>query len=106
MNNPFRSAKDFISRYKKEEWFRAVAVIVIVTALAAVGLVTDSGMRTKKIRPNSLRLNRRKNLYLKIYGMTARCILLCLLLLPLLSAFMRIFGIAENWMSVMKHKIL
>lgn len=38
MNNPFKSAKDFISRYKKEEWFRAVAVIVIVTALAAVGL--------------------------------------------------------------------
>ena len=38
MNNPFRSAKNFISRYKKEEWFRAVAVIVIVTALAAVGL--------------------------------------------------------------------
>lgn len=37
MNNPFRSAKNFISRYKKEEWFRAVAVIVIVTALAAVG---------------------------------------------------------------------
>ena len=38
MNNPFKSAKDFISRYKKEEWFRAVAVIVILTALAAVGL--------------------------------------------------------------------
>lgn len=38
MNNPFKSAKNFISRYKKEEWFRAVAVIVIVTALAAVGL--------------------------------------------------------------------
>ena len=38
MNNPFKSAKDFISRYKKEEWVRAVAVIVIVTALAAVGL--------------------------------------------------------------------
>lgn len=38
MNNPFRSAKNFISRYKKEEWFRAVAVIVIVTAMAAVGL--------------------------------------------------------------------
>ena len=38
MNNPFKTAKDFISRYKKEEWFRAVAVIVIVTALAAVGL--------------------------------------------------------------------
>ena len=37
MNNPFRSAKNFISRYKKEEWFRAVAVIVIVTAMAAVG---------------------------------------------------------------------
>lgn len=37
MNNPFKSAKNFISRYKKEEWFRAVAVIVIVTALAAVG---------------------------------------------------------------------
>lgn len=37
MNNPFKTAKDFISRYKKEEWFRAVAVIVIVTALAAVG---------------------------------------------------------------------
>ena len=37
MNNPFRSAKDFISRYKKEEWFRAVAIIVIVAALAAVG---------------------------------------------------------------------
>lgn len=38
MNNPFKTAKDFISRYKKEEWFRAVAVIVIVTAMAAVGL--------------------------------------------------------------------
>ena len=38
MNNPFKTAKNFISRYKKEEWFRAVAVIVIVTALAAVGL--------------------------------------------------------------------
>ena len=38
MNNPFKSAKNLISRYKKEEWFRAVAVIVIVTALAAVGL--------------------------------------------------------------------
>lgn len=38
MNDPFKTAKDFISRYKKEEWFRAVAVIVIVTALAAVGL--------------------------------------------------------------------
>lgn len=37
MNNPFKTAKNFISRYKKEEWFRAVAVIVIVTALAAVG---------------------------------------------------------------------
>lgn len=37
MNNPFKAAKNFISRYKKEEWFRAVAVIVIVTALAAVG---------------------------------------------------------------------
>ena len=38
MNDPFKTAKNFISRYKKEEWFRAVAVIVIVTALAAVGL--------------------------------------------------------------------
>ena len=38
MNNPFKAAKNFISRYKKEEWLRAVAVIVIVTALAAVGL--------------------------------------------------------------------
>ena len=37
MNNPFKTAKNFISRYKKEEWFRAVAVIMIVTALAAVG---------------------------------------------------------------------
>ena len=37
MDDPFKTAKDFISRYKKEEWFRAVAVIVIVTALAAVG---------------------------------------------------------------------
>ena len=37
MDDPFKTAKDFISRYKKEEWFHAVAVIVIVTALAAVG---------------------------------------------------------------------
>ena len=37
MNNPFRSAKNFISRYKKEEWFRAVAAIVIVTAMSVVG---------------------------------------------------------------------
>lgn len=38
MNNPFKAAKDFISRYKKEEWFRAVAVIVIVAAMSVVGI--------------------------------------------------------------------
>lgn len=37
MNNPFKTAKNFISRYKKEEWFRPVAVIVIVTAMSVVG---------------------------------------------------------------------
>ena len=37
MNNPFKAAKDFISKYKKEEWFRAVAVIVIVAAMSVVG---------------------------------------------------------------------
>ena len=38
MNNPFKTAKDWISRYKKEEWFRAVAIIIIVTALTVVGI--------------------------------------------------------------------
>ena len=51
MNNPFRSAKNFISRYKKEEWFRAVAVIVIVTALAAVGLGYRQWQKNKENPP-------------------------------------------------------
>lgn len=38
MNNPFKAAKNFINRYKKEEWFRAVAIIIIVTALTVVGV--------------------------------------------------------------------
>ena len=38
MNNPFKAAKNFITRYKKEEWFRAVAIIVIVTVLTVVGI--------------------------------------------------------------------
>lgn len=38
MNNPFKAAKDFMSRYKKEEWFRAVAVIVIVAAMSVVSI--------------------------------------------------------------------
>ena len=51
MNNPFRSAKNFISRYKKEEWFRAVAVIVIVTALAAVGFCYKPWQENKENPP-------------------------------------------------------
>ena len=51
MNNPFRSAKNFISRYKKEEWFRAVAVIVIVTALAAVGFCYKQWQEHKENPP-------------------------------------------------------
>lgn len=38
MNNPFKTAKDWISRYKKEEWFRAVVIIIIVTALTVIGV--------------------------------------------------------------------
>lgn len=51
MNNPFRSAKNFISRYKKEEWFRAVAVIVIVTVLAAVGFCYKQWQENKENPP-------------------------------------------------------
>ena len=51
MNNPFRSAKNFISRYKKEEWFRAVAVSVIVTALAAVGFCYKQWQENKENPP-------------------------------------------------------
>lgn len=91
MNNPFKSAKDFISRYKKEEWFRAVAVIVIVTALAAVGYGYRQWQEDKENPPEqSLRPNRRKDLYLKISGMTASCILLCLRRCRLLSLLLNI----------------
>ena len=38
MNNPFKAATNFINRYKKEEWFRAVVIIIIVTALTVVGV--------------------------------------------------------------------
>ena len=38
MNNPFKIVKNFINRYKKEEWFRAVVIIIIVTALTVVGI--------------------------------------------------------------------
>ena len=38
MNNPFKTAKDWISRYKKEEWFRAVVIIIIVTVITLFGV--------------------------------------------------------------------
>lgn len=38
MNNPFKAAKNFITRYKKEEWFRAVAIIIIVTVITVFGV--------------------------------------------------------------------
>ena len=38
MNNPFKAAKNFINRYKKEEWFRAVVIIIIVTVLTVFGV--------------------------------------------------------------------
>lgn len=63
MNNPFKTAKNFISRYKKEEWFRAVAVIVIVTALAAVGFGYRQGGKRKK---NNTFSQKRRNIGLKI----------------------------------------
>ena len=56
MNNPFRSAKNFISRYKKEEWFRAVAVIVIVTALAAVGFCYKQWQENKENPPEQFEI--------------------------------------------------
>lgn len=39
MNNPFKTVKNHICRYKKEEWFRPVVVIIVLTVLAfgAVG---------------------------------------------------------------------
>ena len=50
MNNPFKAAKNFINRYKKEEWFRAVAIIIIVTALTVVG-VSYKRYREEKENP-------------------------------------------------------
>lgn len=38
MNNPFKAATNFINRYKKEEWFRAVVIIIIVTAITLFGV--------------------------------------------------------------------
>ena len=38
MNNPFKAAKNFINRYKKEEWFRAVVIIIIVTVITMFGV--------------------------------------------------------------------
>ncbi|MCI7498075.1 MAG: hypothetical protein PUH30_03310 [Oscillospiraceae bacterium] len=50
MNNPFKATKNFINRYKKEEWFRAVAIIIIVTALTVVG-VSYKSYREEKENP-------------------------------------------------------
>ena len=38
MDNPFKTAKDWVSRYKKEEWFRAVVIIIIVTVITLFGV--------------------------------------------------------------------
>ena len=51
MNNPFKTAKDFISRYKKEDWFRAVAVIVIVAAMSVVGICYRQWQEDKEKSP-------------------------------------------------------
>lgn len=50
MNNPFKAATNFINRYKKEEWFRAVVIIIIVTALTVVG-VSYKRYRAEKEKP-------------------------------------------------------
>lgn len=34
MNNPFKTVKNHICRYKKEEWFKPVLAIIILTVLA------------------------------------------------------------------------
>ena len=65
MNNPFKSAKNFISRYKKEEWFRAVAVIVIVTALAAVGLGYRQWQEDKEKPPEQFETEQAEDSFLE-----------------------------------------
>ena len=50
MNNPFKAATNFINRYKKEEWFRAVVIIIIVTVITVFG-VSYKRYRAEKEKP-------------------------------------------------------
>lgn len=50
MNNPFKIVKNFINRYKKEEWFRAVVIIIIVTVITVFG-VGYKRYRAEKEKP-------------------------------------------------------
>lgn len=50
MNNPFKAATNFINRYKKEELFRAVVIIIIVTVITVFG-VSYKRYRAEKEKP-------------------------------------------------------
>lgn len=83
MNNPFKTVKNHICRYKKEEWFKPVLAIIIMTILAFGAVGWRRWQDKKDDPPERSETEQAEESLVEKYATTASCILQCLYRFPL-----------------------